>query len=996
MTGGESDSRRFLGRRKSMNNERNIKRQVPLPLFYKSTDMKTAGMPAGEKAASGKAENAATGKSVEQATEVQKKAERHRFKLGIDMVQPVSGIGDVYTQTVKHEIESSDENYFAGLQEERKYVHPAMDLAAIVGAKELSKGLKAELNQLTITGIRVNELIREGTLSMVDLGDRKLLKERLETIEGLTAFQKRQIRKFREPVYDFIVIRDAIQKRRGVMEKIEEPLKEHLKSADLFNLRQQKTNELLKVYFKTSQNDVLKNVNPAAMSEKGIAKLLKSRDRNGFAETDLSALRLVRRQMKYRESRIRTGRLLNIKRRVEMLGAYSYSVDGNVSAGLTQMAYTAQITHAAFAVGKFGLKAGIVSASFAAKYTGVSYLLHKLNQKRKEVTEQLKIKATEAVKSSKPYQAVHEKVQTVKEKTSDVKRSVDQKLEQNSAVQKYKEVQAKAREKVKVAGKKASRTKAAAKAAGRKVKQGKDIALTPIRLAGKAINGIRVFFHKIRMILFVGAGIAISAFLIIVVLTNAILTIFQTESDAALSAILSENENFIADMTTTLQEKADDKRLEAETIANGTPKNAAVLEGHTISRYGHPGGNGGWVGGSRIVYLDGKGNVTLNGMNNIKDCIVMAYVIMDGDFDSNEKARNDLIFDLWELMNPKVTYQESDIYTCTNGCDSYSYSCDSSDDYTTINAYKESGVGFYGDIESYSAYGDGYRVTCDGCKDNKNKTIYHDTQTGTGAAQPASGCENYSVDYQCSGHSVTVCFGHKDVEVYVTVISMEEMFVNRQLPAITGNTYQSYLNEFQGWTEDNQEWARLLYSGDWFELYGVDPSGGTGYVAGSGMTPEEIAAIVDTYGNLDATRTAICSDAMSFVGQIPYYWGGKAVAKEYAENGFNATVTPDYKGRNKRGLDCSGFVQWIFWRVTDVQIRASTSTITEGMQPISVTELQPGDLGLMALPGSASNHVGIFVGYNEQGQALWCHENSSAGNVSVNNTTCFRYYYRIL
>ena len=520
MAGGGSDSRRFLGRRKSMNNERSIKRQIPLPLFYKSTEMKTAGMPAEGKTAD---------KSAEQTSNERRKEERHRFKPEVDMIQPVSSIGDASAQTVKHEIESSDENYYAGLQEERKYVHPALDLAAIVGAKELSKGLKAELNQLTITGIRVNELLREGTLSMVDLGDKKRLKERLDNIEGLTAFQKRQIRKFREPVYDFIVVRDAIEKRRSVMEKLEEPLKEQLKSVDFFNLRQQKTNELLKVYFKTSQNDVLKSVNPATMSEKNIGKLLKSRDKNGFTETDLSAIRLARRQMKYRESRIRTGKLLNIKRRVEMLGAYSYRVDGNISAGLTQMVYTAQITHAAFAVGKFGLKAGIVSTSFVAKYTGVSYLLHKVNQKRREVTGQLKMIATEAVKSSKPYQAVHEKVQTVKEKTADVKRSVDQKLEKNSAVQKYKEVQAKAKEKAKEAGKKVSRTKAAAKAAGRKVKQGKDIVLTPVRLVGKAINGIRVFFNKIRLVLFAGAGIAIAAFLIIVVLINAILTIFQTK-----------------------------------------------------------------------------------------------------------------------------------------------------------------------------------------------------------------------------------------------------------------------------------------------------------------------------------------------------------------------------------------------------------------------------------------------------------------------------------
>ena len=84
--------------------------------------------------------------------------------------------------------------------------------------------------------------------------------------------------------------------------------------------------------------------------------------------------------MKYRESRIHIGKILNIKRRVELLSAYSYRVDGNISAGLEQMVYTAQIVHGAYAVGKFGLKAGIVSASFVGKYTGVSFLLQKMNQ----------------------------------------------------------------------------------------------------------------------------------------------------------------------------------------------------------------------------------------------------------------------------------------------------------------------------------------------------------------------------------------------------------------------------------------------------------------------------------------------------------------------------------------------------------------------------------------------------------------------------------------
>lgn len=960
-----------------MGAEQKIKREILLPKFYRSPKMKFSGIPT-ERI------------NVDEGL-VENKEVRRQFKKRVDMLQPISNVGDISAQTIKHELESSDENYYAGLQEERKYVNPAMDVVAVVGAKELSKGLRAELNQITITSGQIYNLIRDGSISMLDLSDKKLLKERLENIEGLTAFQKRQICKFRETAYDFMVVKDAIEKRKGVVDGLEKSLQAHLKSRDFFDLQQQKTNELLKIYFNTSKNDVLKSVNPAAMSEKDIGKLLKKREKNGFTETDISAIRLTKRQMKYRESRIHIGKILNIKRRVELLSAYSYRVDENISAGLEQMVYTVQIVHGAYAIGKFGLKAGIVSASFVGKYTRVSFLLQKMNQKSIETTKQLKCKAVDVVNNSKSYQAVNEKMEIVKNRTSDAK----EKMEQNSAVQKYREVQAKAREKAKSASKKINQTKAAARSAGRKIEQGKDIVLFPVRLLGKAVNSVREFFDKVRLALFAGAGIVIAAFLIIIVLTNAILTIFQTESNVALSAILTEDENFIADMTSVLQIKADDKRADAETIISGIPQNTSVLEGHTISKYGHPDGNGDWVSGSKIIYLDGNGNVTLNGMNNLKDCIVMAYVIMDGNFDSNESARDNLITDLWELMNPRVTYQESDIYTCPYGCDSYAYHCNVSSDYTTMNTYKTDGVGFYGTIKNYSTYGDSYSVTCKGCKDAEDNTIYHTTQTGTGEAQAAEGCDNYTVEYKCSGHSVTVCYGHKDVEVYVMVQSMEELFASSELPTAKGKTYQAYLNEFQGWSNDNQEWTRMLYSSDWFDLYGIDPSGGSGYVAGSGMTSEEIEAILDTYGSLDATRIAICADAMSFVGQIPYYWGGKANAKDYAANGFNATITPDYKGRNKKGLDCSGFVQWIIWRVTDVKLGASTATITEGMQTISATELQPGDLGLMAVPGTASNHVGIFVGYNEQGQALWCHENSSAGNVSVNNTTCFRYYYRL-
>lgn len=967
---GGGETRRFLERWKCMEKERTIKQELPLPEEYKSPNFQQSGMA---------------------ESRVEQQEARHKFRPGREIVQSVSGVGDASVMAVKQRVENADENYQAGLQETGKYVRPVMELAAITGAKELAKGIRAELNQIAIASSCANELLYKGELSMVDMGNRERLKESLEKLQGITGFQKKQILKFRETIYDSLVVKDALENRKKQMEDLEEPLKKHLESVDFFDLQQQKTNELLKLYFKTSGNDVLKNVNPAAMSDRDIGKLLKTQDKNGFTETDLSAIRLARRQMKCRESRIRIGRVINIKGRIKMLGRYSGHMDNTAGEGLNQVVSTLQIAHAAVSLGKLGLKTGIVSSAFAARYTGALYLAQRIKQKSLEVAGKWKETAAQTVKNSKPMQAVNERTEAIRNKAAEAK----EKLEENSAVLKYKEVQAKAKERAKEAGEKINQKKAAAKAAGQRVKQGTDIALSPIRFVGKSVNAVRVFLDRIKLVLLTGAGIVIAAFLVIVVLTNAVLTIFQAEAGVAISVILTEDEDFVADMTAVLQEKAEQKRKEAKDIAAGVPKNPIVLDGHMISRYGYPGEDGNWTGGSEIVYLDGNGNRVLNGMNNIKDCIVMAYVIMNGDFDSDVAARDQLILDLWESMNPEITYRESEVYTCPYGCDTLHYSCDSWNDHTHINSCRAEGVGFYGRVEGYRYYGDSYTVICNGCKNNRNQIVYHDIQTGTGASQAAEGCSNYQVDYECYGHSVTVCYGHKDVEVYVKVRTMEEMFVSGSLPSGSGKQYQPYVSLFPGWTEDNKEWARLLYSGDWFDLYGIDPAGGTGYVTGSGMTQEEIAAIIEMYGDLDATRAAICSDAMGFVGQIPYYWGGKASAKEYDANHFNTIVEPDDKGRNKKGLDCSGFVQWIIWRVTDVKLGVSTSNITAGMEVISAGELQPGDLGLMAVPGSASNHVGIFVGYNEEGQALWCHENSSAGNVSVNNTTCFRYFYRI-
>ena len=872
----------------------------------------------------------------------------HKFEQRIDLIQPVSLVGQAAVDYGGKQIEQSDEKYWSGIQEARKYSVPMMDLMALAVAKETAKSMRAEINQITITAGQTGKLIKEGKISMSDLGDKQLLKNKLEQVEKLSDYDKRKIVRYRQSAYDLILVKSALENESKAGSLLDEAQREYMASADFYNLGNERTNELLKIYFKNTENDVLRSVSPASMTEKQIGKLKKTAQKNGLSVQDEAALRLVERQIKNRSMRIKAGRMTNIRKRIDRMKSYVYRMDENLAAGIQNMAYMIQVTQAGYAVTKFGLKAGIVTASFAGKYTGVSYLLAKLNHIRQRKMEQAAQAVKAAVRESRPYRKIGE-----------AKAAVKKKVNENTYVQKYKGIQKKAGETRKKAAKKINRTRAAARAAGRRVKQGANIVFSPVRFLGKLLHAFGGALGKLKLALMAGAGIFIALFVLIVVLINSILSACQTQAQTAMTLIMTEDENFIANTTASLQEKVDARRAEAKGIIAAGPQDSSVHGGQALSRYGHPGPDGSWVDDSKLIYVDGSGNPILLGANNIKDAIVAAYIIMDADFDQNVAARDALILDVWVMMNPDIIWEESDIYSCSSGCDTFSYSCDSDADMGTIGSHMSDGVLFFGSIEE--------------CPPETDSTIIQ----------------------SCDGHSVTVCYGHKDLKVYVPVISMLEFIQSGQLPSGQGKNYYTYLQSFEGWTDENIEWAESLYQSDWFELYGTDPSAGSGDMAGTGMSTDQINAILANYGDLDATRAAICVDAMSFVGQIPYYWGGKASTLSYEGNHFYTTVAPDSKGRNQRGLDCSGFVQWIIWRVTDVKLGGSTSTITSGMAQISASELQPGDLGLMAIPGAASNHVGIFVGYDERGQALWCHENSSDGNVSVNATTCFKYYYRI-
>lgn len=127
-------------------------------------------------------------------------------------------------------------------------------------------------------------------------------------------------------------------------------------------------------------------------------------------------------------------------------------------------------------------------------------------------------------------------------------------------------------------------------------------------------------------------------------------------------------------------------------------------------------------------------------------------------------------------------------------------------------------------------------------------------------------------------------------------------------------------------------------------------------------------------------------------------------------------------------LDCSGFVELINWIWTgsyDESV-ASTYLIAKSCESITAEELQPGDLGLIFADGTYYdtsdghryyeyssvkqwlsedssrtkddvtahvNHVGIFMGYDEDGSMIWAHCNARTNGITVNHTSMFHCFY---
>lgn len=163
------------------------------------------------------------------------------------------------------------------------------------------------------------------------------------------------------------------------------------------------------------------------------------------------------------------------------------------------------------------------------------------------------------------------------------------------------------------------------------------------------------------------------------------------------------------------------------------------------------------------------------------------------------------------------------------------------------------------------------------------------------------------------------------------------------------------------------------------------------------LTDEELIAFVERQ-NCNETRKHILSTALSLVGKIPYFWGGKSDAGWNDEWNTPKVVTATGSSATGTilpyGLDCSGFTDWVFKTAMGVSIKAGSWNQWDNSYAITEAELLPGDLGFMAVPGTVPvNHVLIYAGKNEDGAHMWVHCTSGSG-VVLNSPDYVEYYRR--
>ena len=154
------------------------------------------------------------------------------------------------------------------------------------------------------------------------------------------------------------------------------------------------------------------------------------------------------------------------------------------------------------------------------------------------------------------------------------------------------------------------------------------------------------------------------------------------------------------------------------------------------------------------------------------------------------------------------------------------------------------------------------------------------------------------------------------------------------------------------------------------------------------VSGDTAALLRDLPEDLSPEREAVVRTACSLVGKVNYFWGGKSLVigwdarwgelRQVTAAGSSTTGT--YR---PYGLDCSGFVDWVFYNATNGSYiigRGGGATMQHSYcTDISWEDARPGDL--VFYPDNS--HVGIVGGRDANGELLIIHCASGYNNVVI-------------
>ena len=202
--------------------------------------------------------------------------------------------------------------------------------------------------------------------------------------------------------------------------------------------------------------------------------------------------------------------------------------------------------------------------------------------------------------------------------------------------------------------------------------------------------------------------------------------------------------------------------------------------------------------------------------------------------------------------------------------------------------------------------------------------------------------------------------------------------------SVTTKTAQQIADEY-GFTEEQKALLEEMLKPEYRELFQT--------LIGSSqsitLSPQEVQGILSRLpDNLSEQRRQVVLTAYQLLGKVNYFWGGKSLVLGWdfrwgTPREVWAAGSPSTGTIRPYGLDCSGFVDWVFYNVSGgsyiIGHGGGASAQHSCCTSITWADAQPGDL--VFYPGDS--HVGIVCGFDSGGNIQIIHCASGSNNVVV-------------